>query len=1190
MSADKTYTLKFYNGFHRVGPSLGGIPSGGVSIFVQNLVPHSPVDLRTHLQAVAVRVSLHRAVTVCTLYVPPRQALAGQDLEDLIRQLPEPFMLLGDFNAHNPLWGCSFRDVKGRTIEALVDTDLVCLLNDGSHTYLHQGNGSFSAIDLSLCHASLLLDYSWQVLDDQHGSDHYPIVISHQNPVLCSRVQRYQLARADWLAFEGLCRERITNAVALAENPMEAFTQCLQSVADETIPQNSSTPLKRNCPWFDNDCKAAILNRKRALRNFQRSPTNAFLALYRAARAQARRLIKRKKRQSWQSYVSKLTVGTPSKRVWDMIRKISGKGVQNPVGHLVDDGQQVSDPQAIANVLAKHFSHCSSSEHYTPTFQRYKHIQEGRVLDFHSDNLESYNRPFSIHELEVSLASAHNTAVGEDKIHYEMLRHLPATSKDVFLNIINGVWVGGEFPDSWRKAIVIPIPKPGKDPTVASSYRPIALTSCLCKTMERMVNNRLVWYLESNNCLHPCQSGFRKGRSTLDHLVGLEGAIREGFIKRAHTVAVFFDIEKAYDTTWKYGVLRDLHKVGLRGRMPAFIHRFLNDRKFCVRLGPVQSSSYPQEMGVPQGAILSVTLFSLKINTIAECLPNDVQKCLFVDDFTIYYTSCSMPSIERKLQLSLNRLSKWAGENGFKFSQQKTVCMDFCSLRGLHPPPALLLEGQAVPVVQETKFLGVLFDRKLSFKSHIHQLKANCTKKMNLLKVVSRFGWGADKDTLLKLYRAIIRSKLDYASIIYGSARPSYLKVLNTVHHQGLRLALGAFRTSPVPSLYAESGEPPLSIRREKLALQYAAKLRSQPANPAHSSTFQPNCRVAFGNRLNVIPPFGIRLLRYGCPALEHFDSIADSILMPLPPWLLSPPAVNTSLAAYTKGNTSAHVFKTLFIELLEVYRSYKPIYTDGAKSGTATAAAAVCAGSTKSLRLPTCSSIFTAEAYAVARALYMIGCSHQTNFLIVSDSLSTLTAIKHQQSSNPIIIRILVKLHHLKEQGKRVVFVWAPSHIGIIGNEAADAAAKGALARPISRAKVPHSDLRAIINEHCTSKWQDLWSQERGNKLQAIQSSIRQCPSAVGLTRREECVYHRVRIGHTYLTHGFLLRGEAAPDCQICRCPLTVRHILLHCSKFQNQRRLYLKNITDISTVFDQNPPSSIIAFFKNTDIYFAL
>ena len=97
-----------------------------------------------------------------------------------------------------------------------------------------------------------------------------------------------------------------------------------------------------------------------------------------------------------------------------------------------------------------------------------------------------------------------------------------------------------------------------------------------------MINNRLVWFLERNKLITPLQCGFRKQRSTTDHLVRLESFIREAFIQRQHTVAVFFDLEKAYDCTWKYGIMKDLHQASLRGRLPCFIEDFFKNRQFSA--------------------------------------------------------------------------------------------------------------------------------------------------------------------------------------------------------------------------------------------------------------------------------------------------------------------------------------------------------------------------------------------------------------------------------------------------------------------------------------------------------------------------------------------------------------------------------------------------------------------------------
>jgi hypothetical protein len=247
--------------------------------------------------------------------------------------------------------------------------------------------------------------------------------------------------------------------------------------------------------------------------------------------------------------------------------------------------------------------------------------------------------------------------------------------------------------------------------------------------------------------------------------------------------------------------MQDLHNFGIRGRLAYFISSFLKDRQFKVRVGNTLSDPHEQEMGVPQGCILSVTLFSVKINSIVKAVNPGIECFLYVDDFCICYRSKHMHTIERQLQQVLNNLHKWSNENGFKFSKTKTKCMHFCNVRKLHLDPELTLDNTPIEVVKEFKFLGLVFDSKLSFIPHIKYLSDKCQRALNLIRVVSSMDWGADREVLLRLYRSLIRSKLDYGCIVYGSARNSYIKKLDTIHNQGLRLALGAFRTSPIASL-----------------------------------------------------------------------------------------------------------------------------------------------------------------------------------------------------------------------------------------------------------------------------------------------------------------------------------------------------------------------------------------------------
>ena len=124
-----------------------------------------------------------------------------------------------------------------------------------------------------------------------------------------------------------------------------------------------------------------------------------------------------------------------------------------------------------------------------------------------------------------------------------------------------------------------------------------------------------------------------------------------------------------------------------------------------------------------------------------------------------------------------------------------------------------------------------------------------------------QYGLGSRQESLVKTiqYKILVRSKLDYGCVVYGSARQSYLWKLDSIHNQGLRLALGAFRTSPVNSLYVEANEPSLNLRRKKLSLQFCLKLKSNSANPCHEIVFEPLYKDEFLKREKIIPSFSLR-------------------------------------------------------------------------------------------------------------------------------------------------------------------------------------------------------------------------------------------------------------------------------------------------------------------------------------------
>jgi len=194
LRSNKTASFKNYSYYGISAVENNGSLHGGVAILVKNTTPHQQLHINTGLQAIALRA---KTLTICSIYLSPSTAYSITELENLIGQLPPPVLLLGDFNAHSQQWGSTKRITRGKMVEHFLFKSNLSLLNSGSPTYLHPATASFSAIDLSITHPALYLDFSWQTDSDLHGSDHYPIVITTDIPSPSFSKPTWKLRKAD---------------------------------------------------------------------------------------------------------------------------------------------------------------------------------------------------------------------------------------------------------------------------------------------------------------------------------------------------------------------------------------------------------------------------------------------------------------------------------------------------------------------------------------------------------------------------------------------------------------------------------------------------------------------------------------------------------------------------------------------------------------------------------------------------------------------------------------------------------------------------------------------------------------------------------------------------------------------------------------------------------------------------------
>lgn len=656
------------NGYqkYRKDRDNANIASGGVAIYVAEKLEAQEIIITTDLEAVAVTTHTPDVgkMTICCLYLPPRINITLTQLQHLINQLPEPYIVVGDFNSHNILWGSNHTEHRGKIVENIIKDNLV-LLNDGSSTYLCPKTGTFSSIDLSICDAKLAANVSWTTLSYTQGTGHFPIKISFPEPINelgQTDTVRWKIKEANWANFAELAEVESLNITEEADisTTVDKFVQHIKNAADEAIGRKVFLKKKKINSWWNKDCEKTIKVQKKALKAYKKVQTIENLIKLKKAKAVARRTILESKKKSWQNFVASICSSTPPQQFWKKIRNINGKKFTQQTTVLKNKDQLIYSPQKIADTFAQHFKYNSSTENYSNTFKMHKNQAEKEVIVI-KDNTDEINTPFTLKELQLAIGELKDgKSPGPDSITGEIIKHLPHKTITCLLLIYNKIWNTHVYPKQWKIVTTVPLLKPGKNKTELNNYRPISMSNCLSKIFQKMVNKRLVWYLEKKNCLSNIQSGFRKGRSTMDNILGLQIEINKAFKNKQHLIAILFDLQKAYDMTWKYHILKTMKQLGLDGNILFYTRNFLSDRKFQVRNNSHISEQVVQENGLPQGEILSVTLFLLAINKIFEYIDHPVKAYLFADDIVIFCKGKNLNSTRAYLQKTISRLKAFS--------------------------------------------------------------------------------------------------------------------------------------------------------------------------------------------------------------------------------------------------------------------------------------------------------------------------------------------------------------------------------------------------------------------------------------------------------------------------------------------------------------------------------------------------
>ena len=1120
----------------------------------------------------------HHKLNVYNTYCPPGESLNFPETDTTFNKT----VIAGDFNGHNPLWGYTDYDDTGRKIEELCQSTNLILMQDenSTKTLLHRRHGKLYRPDLSLVSADLENHCSEEILEDI-ASDHRPI-LTKINIVKQKRIRkrqtRWNFKKANWDHFESQTEEQ------LDQNLTDMDHEKLNDVITNIILDASKHHIPRGCrqnykPYWNEQLDQAIKVRHAARLKCEDDAKNNIIDLknktdYNKATAQAKLATKSFKKETWTKTCEGLNLKQGGREAWQLLNNLTGE-------------TRKKNPQPLHLETETITSEFKKTEHFNKCFASVSKASKKTELDRdiakvlkEEERKGTDNRlfldQFTPSELAKTLRKLKKgKSPGPDKIHNEMLLHLGPKGKEALRLLYNKTLEKGQVPKVWKLAIITPILKNGKRADQPQSYRPISLTSCIGKVCERMINNRLYWYLESTGKISQAQAGFRTKSRTEDQLFRLTQRILDGFQKQHQTTAVFIDLQQAYDRVWRKGLFVKMQNMGIKGKLYRWIKSFLSDRLIQTNINDSLSSKEVLEEGLPQGSSLSCTLFLIYINDLTKKL-TQTEMAMFADDLVIWHTSNSTIISQRRIQEDLDNLELYCSLWKLKINSTKTVYSIFTqsdkvAARNL----TLTINDITLNKDVNPVYLGVQLDQKLSMNKHMSNVKKKATKRLNLLKRLASTTWGSDKDTLRSLYLGYIRSAMDYNIVLQNISSKSTRKNLDQVQNHALRFICGGMKTTPSAACEIDANVEPLEMRREKAALEiYERSKRLETTHPNRNlvDKWKSSNRLKQQSILHKVE--SLRDKHHLPEVRENLERVPRK----LPPFLsLKQATIKPNLIDNASKKSDPLALKLSAQETIETYpRDWIHSYTDGsafkATINAGYGAVIYYPNGTKEELLYPCGSVcsnYIAEQLAIHSALthlhsrFDTNPSSITNAVIFTDSLSTLQALESGTDASTEMIQLSWNIHSLISKFNiNLVLQWIPGHAGVPGNETADKLAKRGAALPQPEKPATYETTCQMIRSNLHEEWMNSWATgTTGRPMYAHMNKPKHKDPIKKLKREDQTIIFRLRTRHVPLnSHLKRIHVKNTATCPLCGHPdETVEHHLFDCVALKELRERFL-------------------------------
>ena len=817
---------------------------GGLITYVKDNITFTDIKLPQYCnqntieaQQIKIHLSNHKQLKLSNTYIAPRDTrnpnhpTLDDDITNCINHLiaTEQTILTGDFNAHHHQWHSPTNDHRGQLIADLIDNSNHITLNQDTPTRIPNTiNQQPTSPDLTTSSNDISRFITWTTLRKM-SSDHLPIKIvfntktNFRQPQYRRNFTNYK--KADWEGYTDHIESKLaeTNEINDIHTANKTLTQIIIDADKYFIPKGK---LKHKPQLLPEHIRSLMKDRDQ-IRN--QNPTDPQIPhLNRLINTE----IETYKTDIWKSHLEdNWDHRRNTDKLWKTINSLSNKKQTLSTNQTINfENKTAITNKQKANSFTKQF--INITEHKTDN--SYRKIR--RKIS----KLQTTSQLITPQQtIDAIKSSKNNNSTGPDNINIQHLKHLGPIAINYLTIIYNMALNTNTIPQIWKTAKIIPIPKPNKNPQIGSSFRPISLLSPIAKTLEKIILPDIISNIPEKSHQH----GFKKAHSTTTALQILTNHIATGFNQKRppnRTITIALDMSKAFDTVNHHTLLNKIIQTNIPPLIIQFLSNYLRGRQAYTLYNNTMSKTRRIRTGVPQGGVLSPTLFNIYTSDIPSP-PPETHLITYADDITLFSSDKNPEIIQDRLNPYLEQIANWTKDNDLKLNATKTMTTLFT------PDPAeystqlrLTIDNIILPTETHPKILGLTLDPKLTFNRHIENTVTKAKNSLKIVKALTSTTWGKQKETLLVTYKTLTRPILEYGATIFSpTIKPTLTNKLQTVQNTALRTATGCTADTNTQHLHDETETLPIDqhCRLHTSILRHKAQYQD---HALHELTLQP--------------------------------------------------------------------------------------------------------------------------------------------------------------------------------------------------------------------------------------------------------------------------------------------------------------------------------------------------------------